>query len=275
MSKPAMAAHVEFRHTIAMTKKTGSNVVPIESARKLKTSRSSKQAGGDLPNRIRELREAEGLSMADLAARLGDVEPSTVNKLEKGVVTLHTRWIKRLADAFGVEPVEILVAQPRMRRVQVVGAVQAGVFHESLRWADPDDVYEVAVPDDASLADVPLEGYEVRGPSMNRRYPDRSVVVVASIFHSREQLISGARYVVERIRPDGEREGTVKLFEIDAEGRKWLVPESTDRSFQPIPLDTEAFDVEESVQAVGRVVWSVTRESAPGWARAAPAPTNT
>ncbi|MFC3693091.1 LexA family protein [Chenggangzhangella methanolivorans] len=216
---------------------------------------------GDLPNRIRELREAEGLSMAQLGARMGDVEASTINKLEKGDTLVNTRWMKRLADALRVDPIEILFAQPKMRRVKVVGAVQAGVFVEAIHWPHPDDVYEVAVPDAPELADIRLEGYEIRGPSMNKVYPEGSVVVVASIFSSREQLVSGARYVVERIRPDGEREGTCKLFEIDAAGRRWLIPESFDRSFQPIPLDDDAFENGELVQAIGRVMWSVKRET--------------
>lgn len=59
------------------------------------------------PNRIRELREAIGLSQADLA-RLANVTPSALNKLEKGTRGLDLDWMRRLAPLLGVAPAELL-----------------------------------------------------------------------------------------------------------------------------------------------------------------------
>jgi transcriptional regulator with XRE-family HTH domain len=59
------------------------------------------------PNRIRELREALGLSQAELARR-ANVVPSTMNKLENGARGLDQDWMERLAPLLGVAPAELL-----------------------------------------------------------------------------------------------------------------------------------------------------------------------
>lgn len=64
-------------------------------------------------NRIRELREKQGLSMAELAQRINsDMSPSTIDKLEKGRRRLTDVWMFRIATALGVEPHELLQARP-------------------------------------------------------------------------------------------------------------------------------------------------------------------
>lgn len=56
-------------------------------------------------NRIRELRKAQGLTLADVAARC---DPSTtavtVGRLETGTRQLTVHWMERLSKALGVEP---------------------------------------------------------------------------------------------------------------------------------------------------------------------------
>lgn len=59
------------------------------------------------PNRIRELREALGISQADLA-HLAHVTPSALNKIEMGSRGLDQRWMRRLAPLLGVTPAELL-----------------------------------------------------------------------------------------------------------------------------------------------------------------------
>lgn len=59
------------------------------------------------PNRIRELREAIGLTQADLA-RLANVTPSALNKVEKGSRGLDQDWMRRLAPHLGVAPADLL-----------------------------------------------------------------------------------------------------------------------------------------------------------------------
>jgi putative transcriptional regulator len=57
-------------------------------------------------NRIRELREARGWSMRELAQRTNS-SASTVNDLEKGRTQITMAWLERLAKAFDIPPEEI------------------------------------------------------------------------------------------------------------------------------------------------------------------------
>lgn len=59
------------------------------------------------PNRIRELREKIGLSQTDLA-RMINVTPSALNKVEKGSRGLDQEWMRRIAPALGVTAAELL-----------------------------------------------------------------------------------------------------------------------------------------------------------------------
>jgi len=61
-----------------------------------------------MKNRIKELRDARGLSM-DALGDMVKSTGSTINKLEKGQIKLDTTWMTRLGQALGVQPIEILV----------------------------------------------------------------------------------------------------------------------------------------------------------------------
>ena len=59
--------------------------------------------------RIRELREALGLTQAEVAERAG-VRRATVNRIENARVTaIDLQVLEKLANAFGVEPGFIIV----------------------------------------------------------------------------------------------------------------------------------------------------------------------
>ncbi len=57
-------------------------------------------------NRVKDLRIARGLTAAELAERSG-VGYRTVRRVEHSVVRPHTRTLRRLAEALGVEPSEL------------------------------------------------------------------------------------------------------------------------------------------------------------------------
>lgn len=59
------------------------------------------------PNRIRELREALGLSQQELA-RMANCDPTALNKVEKGTRGLDQKWMRRLAPHLNVTPAELL-----------------------------------------------------------------------------------------------------------------------------------------------------------------------
>jgi phage repressor protein C with HTH and peptisase S24 domain len=64
-----------------------------------------------MPNRIKELRLAKGLSMAALGT-LARTSAQQIDKLEKGNIRLTVDWMVRLAPHLGVEPRDLMIATP-------------------------------------------------------------------------------------------------------------------------------------------------------------------
>lgn len=209
---------------------------------------------------------------------LGPIEAATQGGLERTFIRDIVEGKKKrvldyskLADALGLDADAIARGQYRekgleappsskLRTVRVAAHVQAGYWAENWEWPY-DEQYDVAVPADEFLSQVELFAAETRGPSMNRRWPEGTVVVFTNVIETEESPQIGKRYVVERRRANGDLEHTVKLLHQDADGRYWLVPESTDPVFQqPIPVDEDSQGGDFEVRIVGRVRYAVTRE---------------
>lgn len=206
-------------------------------------------------NRIRELREQIGLTQGELAEKLG-VHWQTVQRLETGGTELTIKWLERLGPALRVQPLQV-IDDRAVRMVSMRGCVQAGAWAET--WEiDDDDQPMVAIPDDPAFRNLKLFAVETRGPSMNRVYPEGTVLVVSDYIDHAEPLAVGRRYIVERERPDGLREATVKTLWQDRDGKPWLLPESDDPMHQqPIAIDSAEGD---TIRILGRVVFMVRRE---------------
>lgn len=209
---------------------------------------------------------------------LGPIEAATQGGLERTFIRDIVEGKKRrvldytkLADALGLDAEAISRGQYRekgleattnsdLRTIRVAAHVQAGYWAENWEWPY-DEQYDVAVPADPALAQFQLFAAETRGPSMNRRWPEGTVVVFTNVIETEESPVAGKRYVVERRRANGDVEHTVKLLHQDRDGRFWLIPESNDPVYQePIPVDVEVDGGEFEVRIVGRVRYAVTRE---------------
>lgn len=214
--------------------------------------------------RLRAAISDSGLSMKDVSLRAGKGETFVRDLLERDRIPSIDNFLaiakavqRSAAYLLGEEtnsPVE-----PNLRRVEVKAFVQAGHFAESWEW-DEEERYAVYVPDLPEYRSLELHAAETRGPSMNRRYLERTVVVFISLIEAQEEPIIGKRYIVERRHPSGEVEHTVKLLHAGSDGKLWLMPESDDPRFQvPISVEDDASD-DASVIIIGRVVFAVTRE---------------
>lgn len=209
-----------------------------------------------MANRIKHLMKERNLSRDDVAAGI-DAHPITVSKLISGKMKLTQEWMNRLAGVFGVPPEQIIAGPSHTRTVKVRSHVEAGAWEAHGEWPE-DDWYDVAIPDDPNYRQYALFAAETRGPSMNRRYPERTVLIHTNLVDTGEELEVGKRYIVERERPDGTRETTVKTLSRDDDGKLWLLPESSDPRYQsPIPIDDE---LDAIVRVIGRVIYSVQRE---------------
>lgn len=76
-------------------------------------------------SRIRELRKAQGLTLAELAARCSPPTTAvTIGRLETGMRQLTLAWMERIADALGVDP-KSLIAEPGDSPVPVAALLKA------------------------------------------------------------------------------------------------------------------------------------------------------
>lgn len=186
---------------------------------------------------------------------------SILNKIVTGLRKLDAQEMFDISKATGypIPGAEVPQKEPGLRRVEVTAFVQAGNWTETWEW-DESDRYPVLIPDLPEYKSIRLYAAETRGPSMNKRYPERTVIVFNDVQETMEDPAPGKRYVVERRRPGGEAEHTVKLLHADSEGKLWLMPESDDPRHQsPISIEEGTGD-EDTVIILGRVVFSVTRE---------------
>lgn len=213
-----------------------------------------------METRLKQLRREKGFSQQYVAEELG-LAQANYNRLENGKTELTLTKMQRLAEILGCKPTDFITDQIidriATRQVRVVAFVQAGSWAESNELPD-EDQYNVAVPLDPELAQYGLTGVQVRGPSMNLRYPEGTVLVITNAIETQEAIQLGKRYVIEREAPDGLREYTVKTLHRDEDGHQWLMPESNDpRHQQPIEVNG---DLGDTIRVLGRVVYSLQRE---------------
>ncbi|MCL1496233.1 hypothetical protein CO583_01745 [Parasaccharibacter sp. TMW2.1882] len=132
----------------------------------------------------------------------------------------------------------------KIRLIPVIGAVQAGVFSEALEVPD-DERYSVSYPtDDGYPASLNRYALEVKGQSMNRVFPEGSVVCVIDYSELGRPPETGDFAVVRRRDPYGPGvEATIKALQILDDGSACLWPQSTDPNFQQ-PIILKAPDLE-------------------------------
>ncbi|MHA4733260.1 LexA family transcriptional regulator [Ensifer adhaerens] len=209
-----------------------------------------------MTKQLKKIREMSGLTQADVAAHL-EISTENYNRLEKGKTELNLSKLRKLAELFHRDPADFITDHGNVRMVRVSQGIQAGHWAESLAW-DENDWYDVAVPDDPMYRHFTLYGAQTEGPSMNKRYSEGSALIYTSIMETGEPPQVGKRYIIERERPDGLREATVKTLWKDEQGEFWLLPESHDPRYQtPLRLADGDGDI---VRIVGKVVFSVQRE---------------
>jgi len=187
---------------------------------------------------VRALRESLGLGQNEFSAILG-VKQSQVSKWELGKnQPREPRIVSKLADmagmsipqfmGYGAGPVR---AARQVRVVRLVGELQANAWKDALEW-DFESQPEERVPYAEELPDVPLKAYRINGQSMNRMFPNGSIVFVAPLSETGLSLESGMPVHVSRRNRDGLYENTIKEYVVDADGSKWLWPRSSDPEHQ-------------------------------------------
>lgn len=128
------------------------------------------------PNRIREIRKEQDLTIEELADRTG-LSVSYVGRLENGERNLSVKNLALFAQALAVTPQTLLAAadEPKRNVVAVMGRIGAGAeIMPEEEQIPPEGLYEIEtpfpLPDDAIA-------FEVHGESMWPRYDDGDIII--------------------------------------------------------------------------------------------------
>lgn len=202
----------------------------------------------------------ENVSVNAWAQSAGLNEATIRNFLKGRHRSLNSSTYQQLADARGTTVSELMGETVALDSVDVVGAVQAGVWSEALEWPEV-DWYRAPVARDRRYAAYRQYGLEVRGPSMNELYPHGSIVVCVKLLDIGRDPKPSERVIVQRHSHEGF-EATIKELRIDDEKRFWLWPRSNDPNFQQpwrLPLNDEDRDSEE-ISVVALVIGSYRPE---------------
>lgn len=205
-------------------------------------------------DRIRALRRQRGLSLAELADRVG-TSLQHVSRLERGENDLLLRWLPPFARALRVRVVDLLPPDGQtvgLVRVRVTGEVEAGVWKDAAEWPETEQ-YTIEVPAHGPTPGARRFALRVAGRSMDLLYPEGTLVICAPLADVGRGPRSGDRVIVERRCADGRIEATCKEYVIDDRGNAWLWPRSTAPEHQqPIPLaDQDTIEVRLSALVIG------------------------
>lgn len=194
-----------------------------------------------LKDRLRDLKKtqaglAEALGLARSAGTKLITGERRIASHEVPIVARYLEWpaarvLGLISDPSGFTPNVEEDARP-LAPVRVIGQVEAGVFRDALELPY-DDQFSIEVPISSAYRSLPRIGLIVRGPSMNRVYPEGTILIVVSVIHLGESFDprSGQRVIVQRRNKEG-CEATVKELVIDEDGQAWLWPRSHHPEFQ-------------------------------------------
>jgi phage repressor protein C with HTH and peptisase S24 domain len=212
-------------------------------------------------DRLRQSRKDAGFSSAQEAAEAFGWNPSAYRHHENGTRGFGPDAAKKYGRAFKVRAgwllgLEHVGREPAQEieedRLVVNGSVEAGAYRSSEHWNDERAFVIEGMP--SPIPGAKRFGLVTVGLSMNEFYEPGSVLDCVSIFKGGVPPKTGDHVIVERIRPDGLRELTVKEYR-EENGKYWLVPRSTRPEFQPYEYHGPDRQVgDETVQVIGFVI---------------------
>jgi transcriptional regulator with XRE-family HTH domain len=153
-------------------------------------------------NRIRELREARGLSQAALAAKVGTTQP-TIDRLEKGDRRLTEDWMRKIADALAVSPADLILAPTVTEFREEATAYRPPEMEHLLAQLDMAGKVFMTITSD-SVLNLGIKPGDVRLFDASQTATDAvrtGDVVIAQLYHPEPNVLEAVSVVRQFIAP--------------------------------------------------------------------------
>ncbi|MBS1054796.1 LexA family protein [Gluconobacter kondonii] len=187
---------------------------------------------------------AKGLSDRKACLKAREINPAVgvdfIRDMRRRGHPPRSDKLAALAQVLEVSPaslVEVLEGQKKplepihTTQIEVRGDVQAGVWREAIEWPAV-EWYAITVPLDVAFAGLRRYGLIVKGDSMDKVFPDGSIVVVINLVDLGRMPQTGEiAVVVQRSKTSNEFEATVKAVQVLESGEIILWPQSTNPDF--------------------------------------------
>lgn len=213
-----------------------------------------------MAERLRDARSKAGYPSAQAAAEAFGWEPGAYRHHENGTRKFDIPTAKRYGRAFKVNPGWLLTldgtatnkdTEVDLVEYQLTGKVAAGEWTEGFEITEDEQIMLPLPP--PTIKGIKRFLLLTEGLSMDLVYPPGTVLDCWSIFDLQMPPENGDDVIVERRRADGMREFTVKRFHRDADGRNWLMPQSSRPDFQT-PIEIGEPSYEENTDAGVQVI---------------------
>lgn len=202
---------------------------------------------------LRTLSHTTGKSVSQIAVDAG-IASSTLTRFmrKRNDDLLKPATIKKIEKEFGGADGSVLTPVHNLSTVDVIGVVEAGSWREAQSGHKP--MYSVSIPPNVAPG-VATYGLEIRGQSMNKRYPHGTVVIVVKAIETGREPREDERVIVERTR-NGLVEATCKVYR---GGKLWPDSDHPDHQ-KPLEIAPESDLGHEEVRITGYVVGSYRPE---------------
>lgn len=208
----------------------------------------------DIADRIDSRLRALNMSAAK-ASRLSGMSPDFIRDLKRRPIKPGAESLARLAKTLKTSPEFLLYGKAdsptlNVEGLPVVGVVEAGQFRD-ITLVNQDEEYEtVNVVRDEKFPHARQYALRVSGDSMNEKFADGSYVICVSFPDTGLALKGGMIVHVERhIAGTHLVETTLKQVE-DRNGKRFLVPRSTNPRHKPIEINPDDEMTETKVQGL-------------------------
>lgn len=194
--------------------------------------------------RIKRLREALGISQAELATRCGWASQSRIGNYETDSRKVNVEDAVVIASALKVSPGELIFGTPdnavfinqRGRSLPLVSYVQAGAFTEADSLFCPEDI-ETTIVFDENISELGF-ALRIKGDSMEPEFREGDTIIVDPAVAPQP-----GEFVVAK---NGDHEATFKKYRPKANGAFELLPLNPDYP----TIDSE----QQPIQIIGTMV---------------------